>query len=104
MLKKIKQLLGIKPGVDLGAVIAAGCKIIDVRTPAEYAGGHIKGSVNIPLNVLAARIAQLKKDEPIVTCCASGMRSSSAKRLLQVNGFTKVYNGGGWQSLKKHTL
>ncbi|HEY4629318.1 MAG TPA: rhodanese-like domain-containing protein, partial [Flavobacterium sp.] len=37
---------------------------------------------------------------PIITCCASGMRSASAKSILKSSGFTKVYNGGGWSSLK----
>jgi rhodanese-related sulfurtransferase len=46
-------------------------------------------------------LAKLKdKNQPIITCCASGMRSASAKSILQSNGFTQVYNGGGWSSLQ----
>jgi rhodanese-related sulfurtransferase len=47
-------------------------------------------------------MAKLKKDKPIITCCASGMRSGSAKAMLQSNGFAQVYNGGSWTNLKKY--
>ncbi|MEY3422923.1 MAG: hypothetical protein RIR48_3252, partial [Bacteroidota bacterium] len=46
-------------------------------------------------------LKQLDKSKPIITCCASGMRSGSAKSLLIANGFTEVYNGGGWTGLKQ---
>jgi rhodanese-related sulfurtransferase len=46
------------------------------------------------------RLNKLKKDNPIITCCASGMRSASAKSILKSNGFTEVHNGGGWSSLQ----
>jgi rhodanese-related sulfurtransferase len=77
-----------------------GAQIIDVRSPQEYSGGHIKGSVNIPLNELQGKMNKIKKDKPVITCCASGMRSSSAKGMLKSNGYTEVYNGGGWMSLR----
>jgi len=99
-ISSLKKLFG--PGVDLGAIIGSGAKIIDVRTPGEFAGGHVKGSVNIPLNTLSGKLGKFKKDEMLVTCCASGMRSRSAKVLLQSNGFTNVYNGGSWHSLTKY--
>jgi phage shock protein E len=47
---------------------------------------------------------QFKKDQMIITCCASGMRSASAKSILKTNGFLAVYNGGGWQSLELKLL
>jgi phage shock protein E len=103
MIERIKRLLGIKPGIDMGLLIANGAKIIDVRSPAEFAAGHLPSSANIPLGVLTSKLGKLKKDDVIITCCASGMRSSSAKSLLKARGYTQVYNGGGWQSLKKHT-
>lgn len=77
-------------------------KIVDVRTPAEYKSGHIKGSVNIPLNTLSASTKKLKGTEPIVLCCASGMRSGQAVSILKSQGFTQVYNGGSWHSLNRH--
>ncbi len=101
MIEKIKKMLGIGPKANLGEVIARGAVIVDVRTTGEYAGGHINGSVNIPLAALAGQMARLKKDKPVITCCASGMRSSSAKSMLQANGFTEVYNAGSWYNLKK---
>ncbi len=101
MIETIKKLLGIGPKVDLGDVIAKGAVIIDVRTTGEYAGGHLKNSVNIPLQALSSQMSKLKKDKPIITCCASGMRSGSARSVLQSNGFT-VYNGGSWYNLKKY--
>jgi rhodanese-related sulfurtransferase len=103
MIERIKRFFGIKPGIDIGLLITNGAKIIDVRSTAEFAAGHLAASVNIPLAVLTNKLGKLKKDDVIITCCASGMRSSSAKSLLKAQGFTQVYNGGSWQSLKKHT-
>lgn len=93
-------MLGLGPKTDYKQLIADGAIIIDVRTKGEYAGGHIKGSVNIPLNTLAGNLGKIKKDRPVITCCASGMRSASAKSVLKSNGFKEVYNGGGWSSLQ----
>ena len=101
MIEKLKKLFGIGPKVDLAEVIANGATIVDVRTSSEYAGGHIKGSLNIPLAALSSQMAKLKKDKPVITCCASGMRSASARSALLANGFKEVYNAGSWYSLKK---
>jgi rhodanese-related sulfurtransferase len=54
----------------------------------------------MPLDTLAGNIGKLDKGKAIITCCASGMRSASARGLLRSYGFVRVYNGGGWQSLK----
>lgn len=86
----------------MGALISDGATIIDVRTPAEYAGGHIKGSVNIPLNTLNTRMRELNNERPIITCCATGMRSATAKAMLKAHGFTNVHNAGGWFALRKY--
>jgi phage shock protein E len=99
MLNTIKTALGFGPAVDFKELVKNGAQIIDVRTRGEYASGHVKGSINIPLNELSSGIKKLKKDKPIITCCASGMRSSSAKATLLSLGFTEVHNGGGWMSL-----
>ena len=95
-----KKLFGIGPKVDFKELIKNGGQIIDVRTKQEFQGGHIKGSVNIPLNELSSQLGKLKKDKPVITCCASGMRSASAKSTLKSKGFSEVHNGGGWLSLK----
>lgn len=99
MLGFIKKLFG-GTSTDYRELVSNGAQIIDVRMPGEYAGGHIKGSKNIPLQELAGKLNMIKKDKPVITCCASGMRSASAKGILKSNGYTEVYNGGGWSSLQ----
>jgi len=100
MIQTLKNIFGIGPKVDYAALVKNGASIIDVRTPGEYQSGHIKGSINIPLQSLNSNIARIKKDKPVITCCASGMRSASAKSILLSSGFAEVHNGGGWMSLK----
>lgn len=100
MIQTLKQLLGLVPKVDLAMLIRNGAQIIDVRTKSEYMQGNIRGSVNIPLQTLQANLNKIKKNRPVITCCASGMRSASAKNLLKSSGFSEVYNGGGWYSLQ----
>jgi rhodanese-related sulfurtransferase len=85
--------------VDYAQLVKDGALILDVRTPGEYAGGHIKGSKNIPLQSLQQNLSKIPKDKVIITCCASGMRSGTAKSMLLSNGFKEVHNGGGWMSL-----
>ena len=85
---------------DFAALVKQGATVVDVRSKGEYASGHIKNSINIPVDQLATNLARLKdKNKPIITCCASGMRSSSALTILKNAGYTHVYNGGGWMSL-----
>lgn len=73
--------------------------IVDVRTVAEFMGGHVAGSVNIPLGELAERTDEIKSLKgPIVLCCASGMRSGQAQRFLSQMGI-ECYNGGGWMDV-----
>ncbi len=75
--------------------------ILDVRTKAEYVGGAIPGSKNIPLQQLSVQLSEIKKwNKPVITCCASGMRSGSAATILRNNDIEAV-NGGGWASLQK---
>jgi rhodanese-related sulfurtransferase len=100
MISTLKKLFGMGPKVDYSELMKQGAQIIDVRSPAEFQGGHIKGSVNIPLQILQGSMGKIKKDKPVITCCASGMRSASAKSILQSKGFQNVHNGGGWSSLQ----
>jgi len=102
MLNTLKKMLGIGPSVDLEKLIRNGAVILDVRTKAEYQTGHVKGSINIPLDQLKNNINKLDKSKPIITCCASGMRSGTAKGVLQNSGFTEVYNGGSWQNVNRY--
>ena len=100
MFDKLKELLGFSPAPDYNQLLKEGGVIVDVRSKAEYAGGHIKGSKNIPLPNLNSHPGIPKdKNKPIITCCASGMRSASAKSLLKSRGYTNVHNGGSWSGL-----
>jgi rhodanese-related sulfurtransferase len=100
MFDSIKQLLGLAPRVNFKDLVKNGAQIIDVRTPGEFKSGHIRGAVNIPLQNISTQTSRIKKDMPVITCCASGMRSASAKSILKANGFAEVHNGGGWMSLQ----
>ena len=93
------SLFGAK--VNLEEWIKDGATIVDVRTKAEFQGGNVKGSVNIPLDQLRNSLTKFDKKKPIITCCASGMRSASAKSIFKNSGFEKVHNGGSWSSLRK---
>lgn len=73
--------------------------IVDVRTPAEFQGGHVAGSINIPVNQLTQRIEELKNlKSPLVLCCASGGRSAMAVHLLKQQDIV-CYDGGSWLSV-----
>ena len=99
MFRKLKNLL--KGNIeDFGALIKEGAQIIDVRSKEEFNGGHIEGSLNIPLQELPRQLIRIKKAKPVIVCCASGVRSSSAKDLLKTQGY-KVSNGGSWTSLER---
>ncbi len=94
-----KNLFGNQ--VDLKGIYERGAIILDVRSPEEYRTGHIKGSVNIPLDLLKTKIPDLqKKNRPVITCCRSGARSGMAKTLIASVGL-EVYNGGSWDNLEK---
>ncbi len=78
-----------------------GAIIVDVRSKGEYDSGAIPGSKNIPLQNISSKINEIKKwDKPVITCCASGMRSASAAGILKSNG-VEAMNGGGWFSLSQ---
>ena len=92
MFKFIKNLFG--PSADFKTLVANGALIVDVRTPEEYKSGHIKGSVNIPLDSIPSQLAKFKNKKHIIVFCRSGNRSSQAKSYLEQNGFANVVNGG----------
>lgn len=104
MINSLKKFLGFGPSTDYKELVDRGAQIIDVRSQREYSSGHIKGSINIPLNELSNNTPRIKQDVPLIACCASGMRSASAKGILSQLGYPEVYNGGGWESLNKKIL
>lgn len=100
MFSFLKKGFGMGVEVDFAALVQQGARIVDVRTQDEFRDGHIDGSVNIPVGSLPGRLAEIKRDRPVITCCASGFRSTTAKRILEAAGFPQVYNGGGWRGLQ----
>jgi rhodanese-related sulfurtransferase len=93
----------------LGAILARrrlpelkreGAQLVDVRTAGEYAGGHVPGTLNIPLQELDARAKELDQERWVVVACASGTRSAFAARKLKALGFQKVMNAGTWRNLR----
>ncbi len=71
--------------------------VIDVRSPMEFSGGNVEGSINIPLDKLPQKIKEIQEiNEPILVCCASGVRSMSACQYLRQNGIDNVSDAGSW--------
>ncbi len=101
MINSIKKALGFGPSVDYSQLMKEGALILDVRSKGEYTGGHIAGSINISVDQLKGKLNALPdKQKAIITCCASGMRSATAKSILESSGYQKVFNGGSWSALK----
>lgn len=101
MLDAIKKLMGMNT-TDYARLVEQGALVVDVRSVGEFSQGHIQGSVNIPVDRIAQHADQLKaQNKPVITCCASGMRSERAKSILESKGIAEVYNGGSWQGLNR---
>ena len=92
MINTIKNLFGMGSKTDYAQLVKEGAIILDVRSRGEFESGHIRGSMNIPVDQLLNNLNKLKdKSKPIITCCASGIRSVSAKNLLKSKGYSEVY-------------
>lgn len=90
-------LLRPKPdvtGPEARKLVVDGAQLVDVRSPAEFAEGHIDGASNIPVDLLSTRLQELKRDRPVVLYCLSGARSTRAARLLRAEGYGAVHNLG----------
>lgn len=99
MLNMFKNLFSSAPDADYVTLVKEGAIIIDVRTKSEFNSGHIKGSINIPLDEIQTKVAELKKkNKTVITCCRSGNRSGMAKSILK-NAGVECYNGGAWNVL-----
>jgi phage shock protein E len=84
-----------RAGKETARKLAAGAKVIDVRTPAEFGAGHYPEALNIPLDQLESSLDRIgAKDKPLIVYCASGMRSRRARVLLKASGFTDVTDAG----------
>ena len=77
--------------------VKEGDLVLDVRTPSEFAAGHIEGSLNIPLDELRDRLGEVPKDTPIVVTCAVGLRGYIAARILAGHGYTASDLTGGYR-------
>ena len=76
-------------------LVANGALLLDVRTPGEFAGGHIEGALNIPVQELGARVSEVgPKSRPVVVYCRSGGRSCAAAGILSQAGYEVVDVGG----------
>jgi phage shock protein E len=77
------------------ALVQSGAKLVDVRTPAEFADKHVPGAINVPLQELQARMKELEpKDQTLILYCRSGSRSRTAYDQLKKQGFTKIHDLG----------
>ncbi|RKH50157.1 rhodanese-like domain-containing protein [Corallococcus interemptor] len=82
-------------GAEAHQRVEAGATLVDVRTPEEFAAGHLPGAMNIPVDELPQRLAELGSPrKPVVIYCRSGARSSRAEALLKERGFQDVFNLG----------
>lgn len=90
------MLMGSTKKDKIQEMLQNGAVIIDVRSRAEFQGGHVAGSKNIPLQEIEKSIDKLKSmKKPVVLCCASGARSGQASNFLKSKGL-ECENGGGW--------
>lgn len=74
--------------------------VLDVRSPIEYEAAHVPGAINIPLDIIESNLKSIENlPKPILVYCLSGGRSSVATNILQQNGVSETYNGGGIYNL-----
>jgi phage shock protein E len=84
---------GVVDGKTAAALAAAGARVVDVRTPQEFAAGHVPGAVNIPFDEISRRAGEVGDPEaPVVLYCRSGRRTSIAADALRRLGFEKIYD------------
>ena len=74
--------------------------LLDVRTPEEYAAGHLPDAVNIPVDVLRAELSRLPRDRPIAAYCKVGQRGYVATRILLQAGYDAANIGGGYKTFR----
>lgn len=74
-------------GAEAARLVEEGATLLDVRTPAEYAQGHVDGALNVPVQELPGGASAIDRDHPVVVYCRSGGRSAQAARLLAGEGY-----------------
>lgn len=94
-----KPLTFVKKRIMINIFKSGKGTVVDVRTPAEFMGGHVAGAVNVPLNEIPQRLDELKGlESPVILCCASGGRSAQAMGYLSVKGLDCI-DGGSWTTV-----
>src|SRR5207245_1745835 len=97
-------LRGEHPQVDVESVTATPTTddryLLDVRTPEQFTAGHLPGAVNIPIDELRARLAELPQDRPINAYCQVGQRGYLATRILRQKGFDADNVSGGYKTYR----
>jgi len=84
---------GVVDGATAAALAASGATVVDVRTPAEFAAGHVPGAINVPFDEIARRARELGPPAtPLVVYCRSGRRSAIAVEALRGLGYGKVWD------------
>lgn len=80
---------------------ASGPVYLDVRTPEEFAAGHVRGTLHIPVEEIEQRWTELEpyRERDMIVYCRTGRRSAAAIEVLEANGFKRLRNGGGLDSL-----
>lgn len=96
-----KNMFSPTDNSQLKEAVKNGAFLVDVRTPAEFLCGSVKGAVNIPLDKVPSQLEKFKNKKSIVVFCRSGSRSGQAKSILKQNGFQNVINGGTWQNVNQ---
>lgn len=96
----VKNLFSNQSSEGLKTIITNNAFLVDVRTPQEFAEGHVQGSVNIPLDQVANQLEKFKNHDNIIVFCRSGNRSGQALQILKENGFSNVVNGGTWENVE----
>ena len=87
--------------ITIKSILQEGATVVDVRSKKEFETGNVPDSINISLSDLKDNIEFLRTKQPLVLCCASGMRSSMAVKELKENGIEHLINGGSWQEVNE---
>lgn len=90
--------------VEVSKLHAPQICLLDVRTPAEHALGHIEGSLNVEVDQIRERLNEIPRDKKIIVYCGVGIRGYFACRILMQNGFEEVYNLSGGYKTYEHTM
>ena len=93
----LRRLMLVRPAAARDW-LKQGSRVIDVRSPGEFQGGHLPGAVNVPLDRLGDEIARHApdKEQPLLLYCLSGTRSGMGKASLRKMGYRNVFNLGSY--------